>query len=456
MLHLIYATAVGLVPAPACRVIRPAAAARVATVRADGGLADFSGSWEMDLRASDSLGPVLRELKLNSVVAAIVTRLPVRESITQQGDAVTVHVKTRISESVLELLPGTVIAMPGISGGTTNAISTWLDSSRLQTVQALEDSPSVRPDEPSADTFVTVRSLADGGASLFEDVTVRRGGKPVQSARRILRRVAPRSGSPGLSAAHPSEPDLEPGFDLILSSGFLCFSSHAGFLTALEERAMAPDAVVGTSSGALAAACFAAGYSADEIAHLLSAQRPISLARPAAPWRGLASTRALERRMAALLPATFEELKVPLALGVYRKCRGDRLPLLLTTGDLPGAVAASCAVPGIFAAPRVGVGPTRYADGGAVDRTGTAAWRRWRPGKRAYVNLVTDLPPPDLGPRDGFLPEETTRDLRVVRTPRARASFLSLGDFEGERSRATQAAGQQLDAIATRREIRRR
>ena len=234
-------------------------------------------------------------------------------------------------------------------------------------------------------------------------------------------------------------------FDVILSSGFLCFSSHAGFATALEERElMNAEAFVGTSSGALAAALLAAGYGADEIAYQLSRQRPIALTRMAAPWRGLFSTRALEARMRELLPATFEELERPLAVGVYQTCGDENKPLLLQTGDLPPAVAASCAVPKLFA--RVRVRGEAYADGGAVDRTAVATWRKWRPGKQALVHLVTDLPEPALGLRDGLT--VGARDLHVVRTPRARASFLSLGDFDGERARACATAGGQLDSLS--------
>ena len=157
----------------------------------EGGRADFSGRWEMDLVASDKLGAILRELGLNPVLASVVTRLPVKETISQQGDAVVVRVTTRISESVLELRPGELTYMPGIAGGTAAAISTWLDEARLKTVQAL-DGTCCQPDEPSADTFVTVRSLRDGRSSLVEECSVLRGGVlvPGCSARRILRRVA--------------------------------------------------------------------------------------------------------------------------------------------------------------------------------------------------------------------------------------------------------------------------
>ena len=232
-------------------------------------------------------------------------------------------------------------------------------------------------------------------------------------------------------------------FDLLLSSGFLCFSSHCGFLTALETRGLAPSAIVGTSSGALAAAMLAAGLGADEIAKVMSAQRPFSLVRPSImPWRGPLSTRALTRRMREVLPATFAELEQPLAVGVFRP--GARAPLLLTEGDLPHAVVASCAVPNMFSA--VSIDGYRYADGGAVDRTMTAAWREWRPEQEALVHLVSRLPPGDFGPRDGVADEDEDV-LGVIRTERTGASFFSLKDFEGERAAACEVAGRQFDAL---------
>lgn len=60
------------------------------------------------------------------------------------------------------------------------------------------------------------------------------------------------------------------------------------------------------------------------------------------------------------------------------------------------------------------------------------------------MNLVTDLPPPQLGARDGFAAHEMN-DLLVVRTPRANASLFSLGDFEAERDRACELTVRQLD-----------
>jgi predicted acylesterase/phospholipase RssA len=139
-------------------------------------------------------------------------------------------------------------------------------------------------------------------------------------------------------------------FDLILLSGFLCFLAQAGFIAALKDRGV-----------------LAAGYSAGEIADvLLSKQRLIALVRLALPWRGFASTRKLEWLMRELLPPTFKQLNTPLALRVYHTCWGEHSPLLLTEGDLPSAVAASCAVPWLFAPMQQGSNPCGpYARRGA-------------------------------------------------------------------------------------------
>ena len=148
---------------------------------------DFSGEWRMDLSASDALGPLLRELGLNRILAALITRLSVEQSITQTDHAVNIAVKTSLSTDTLELrLDGTPTLISGLTGGKTPAVSRWLDASRLETRQSLSDAP---PDA-TADCFITVRSLGDGGTLLYEDCAVERGGAAVEGCRtrRILRR----------------------------------------------------------------------------------------------------------------------------------------------------------------------------------------------------------------------------------------------------------------------------
>lgn len=55
------------------------------------------------------------------------------------------------------------------------------------------------------------------------------------------------------------------GCDLVLSSGFLAFAYHSGFLEAVAEAGIRVRGVMGTSSGALSGALYSAGYSPIEV-----------------------------------------------------------------------------------------------------------------------------------------------------------------------------------------------
>ena len=66
------------------------------------------------------------------------------------------------------------------------------------------------------------------------------------------------------------------------------------------------------------------------------------------PWKGgILSLDPTVERLRQLLPATFEELPIPLAVGVVDKTGKHSL---VRSGPLPEAVAASAAIPMIFAA----------------------------------------------------------------------------------------------------------
>ena len=74
-----------------------------------------------------------------------------------------------------------------------------------------------------------------------------------------------------------------------------------------------------------------------------------------------------------------------------------------------------------------------------------ATWRAWRPDRRAVVHLVSNRPYGDYGPRDGLA--DPTGILGVVRTPRARANFFSLRDFEAQVDAAAESATRGLARI---------
>lgn len=165
-------------------------------------LADsIAGEWEMDLAASDALGPLLREIGLNRVLSSLVARLGVKQTISASKDELVINVKTAVSEECLRLpFDGRLVSAPGITGGRSASSSCWLDAgqTRLETRQSIITAQT--DDEAIAlgagnslndEAFVTVRSLRDGSDVLVESCSIVRAGVtlPQPCADRILRRV---------------------------------------------------------------------------------------------------------------------------------------------------------------------------------------------------------------------------------------------------------------------------
>ena len=105
--------------------------------------------------------------------------------------------------------------------------------------------------------------------------------------------------------------------DLILSSGFLAFARQVGVLEAVEDCGIGIHRIVGTSSGALAGAMMAAGYTSQDIGRELSCRKPIDYLRPPSPRRirsGLFSLDGLITHLSSILPKDFKDLKHPLGV----------------------------------------------------------------------------------------------------------------------------------------------
>lgn len=223
--------------------------------------------------------------------------------------------------------------------------------------------------------------------------------------------------------------------DLLLSSGFLAFGRHVGVLRAVDRADITVDAVVGTSSGALVGALWAAGHAPDTIVALLTRRAPLAWAAPhLALWRGLFRMDTMIAELRAHLPATFDGLARPLGVGVVDRHGAHRL---LVAGDLPAAVAASCAIPGVFVPVEVDGEPLR--DGAAVDRLGVAAWRRWRPDRAGLAHVVDRT----HGAEDTALPD----DLKVVRTPASGARLWARVEVGRHADEAEPIAAEALSAL---------
>ncbi|MDX2005630.1 MAG: patatin-like phospholipase family protein [Meiothermus sp.] len=171
---------------------------------------------------------------------------------------------------------------------------------------------------------------------------------------------------------------------LVLSGGGARGLAHIGVLEVLEAQGFNAEVVAGTSMGGVIGALYATGKSAGEILDICR-QTPWLRLLDLVPRPGLISQRGLREFMAKYLPSRFEQLKKRLVVTAVDLEAGK--VTYFTEGDLPGAVMASAAYPGLVA-PVVHEGRT-YVDGGVLDNLPVDAARFLR---AKYV-LAIDVTP---------------------------------------------------------------
>jgi NTE family protein len=118
-----------------------------------------------------------------------------------------------------------------------------------------------------------------------------------------------------------------------LSGGGLRGLAHIGVIKALSERGWQAEVVAGTSAGSLIGAGLASGMDWQALAELASAVF----------WPKLLQGAALEKFCESHFPATFADLRLPLAVVVTEFPM--KRPLALQQGHLASALNASCALP---------------------------------------------------------------------------------------------------------------
>jgi len=148
-----------------------------------------------------------------------------------------------------------------------------------------------------------------------------------------------------------SAPTMKPRerrIGLALGGGFARGIAHIGVLRALEKNNIPIHAITGVSSGAIVAAAFASGSSADEIQRVALATKFRDVARWTVSLMGLAGSDRMIGFLGRLLKTTrFEEMRMPLGIVATDLLRGTPVTFH-SKGDVVNPIRASCAYPGLF------------------------------------------------------------------------------------------------------------
>lgn len=162
--------------------------------------------------------------------------------------------------------------------------------------------------------------------------------------------------------------------------------AHIGVMKVLSEQGIEPAVYSGNSFGGLVSAFMCAGYRWDELLDILVNFK----------WRkildislkgGLMKGEALGNALTKLLPATFSELKKPLALVATSLETGKKVTI--TEGDLITALRATTCFPGIFEP--VEIKGTKLIDGLIVDNVPVSALEPHNPDLTIAVSVNSPL-----------------------------------------------------------------
>lgn len=159
----------------------------------------------------------------------------------------------------------------------------------------------------------------------------------------------------------------QPIIGYALASGGARGSGITGAMKVLEQAGIRPSVIAGTSIGSLVGAAHATGLSVERVEQEwleTDVGRVLRGFLPSNPRAGLSSGNELRKYLVELLgERSIEDLEIPYAALACDVDTGEAVTL--TSGSLPDAVRASCAIPGVFH-------PVRWSerilvDGGLVE-----------------------------------------------------------------------------------------
>jgi NTE family protein len=202
-----------------------------------------------------------------------------------------------------------------------------------------------------------------------------------------------------------SSPGGGPRTILVLGGGGMKGLAHIGVWKALEERGVKPDAIIGTSIGALIGACLAGGMGWKDLAQLALSLRKEDIVQinKRSLWLGGVREEAVfdgehyRRYIRAHLPVpSFDELSIPLRVNTVSLVSGAEVWFghgVRTDVPLADAVYASCALPIYF--PPLKLGDDHLVDGGVLEVLPVRAAAAWGAGRVIGVDAGTEMTPPD-------------------------------------------------------------
>jgi NTE family protein len=208
---------------------------------------------------------------------------------------------------------------------------------------------------------------------------------------------------PPASAHAPPQPRTI----LVLGGGGMKGIAHVGVWKALEEAGVRPDAIMGTSIGALIGAGLAGGYGWRELAQIgrkLTKDDIVAINRRAVFFGGVREEAVFmgdhfRSYIRGFLPVqSFEELKIPFRLNTVSLVSGEEVWFGMDVRtDLPlaDAVYASCALPIYF--PPLRANGDYLVDGGVLDVFPIRKAAAWGAERIIGVDVGSELLPPAEG-----------------------------------------------------------
>jgi NTE family protein len=157
---------------------------------------------------------------------------------------------------------------------------------------------------------------------------------------------------------------MEYKLGMVLSGGGSRGLAHIGVLKALAEEGIEPDCLAASSAGAIVAALYAAGHSADEMLEFFDTKHPFRVSKLALLKPGIIDTEKVVADFLEYFPEnSFEALGKKVFMAATDLVAG-RVEIF-TSGRLIPAILASSSAPMIFTPTEID--GRLYSDGGIMD-----------------------------------------------------------------------------------------